>query len=266
MRNIFKLLKSKKRNIYADTEEFKFFAKNLAIITKFSSKYKLRSFDDNAFKIIQANLIIKSVINKGLIESLLLEFGNNLNKEMLLIKLEENNAPYLTLNESKIYIPIYSRGLNYIYLDETLKLLDHPYNELKEEPLSNCIDLFDEYNLALYDSEFTNLLKIGQDKTSAAFYHIEFETIFIINNQGRLDVSIRLFDRHIKKPNYEDLENRLIDVTTNFYSNDRKKFIKSLYMNMFISLKTYKKLSRKISLRNIKKDKLTRKVKQDEVL
>ena len=81
MRNIFKLLKSKKRNIYADTEEFKFFAKNLAIITKFSSKNKLRSFDDIAFKIIQANLIIKSAINKELIESLLLEFGDNLTKE-----------------------------------------------------------------------------------------------------------------------------------------------------------------------------------------
>lgn len=266
MRNIFKMLKSKKIHIYSDTEEYKFFAKNSQLLHKYLSFYKLRSFDDISFKIIQANIIIKAIMNKKLIEENINSIDiDNINNEVKEI-LDNNLAPYFELEGSKIYIPIYSRGLNYIYVDEPVKLLSYPYVELKDEPISNCIDLFDEYNIRLYDSDFSNLIKIGTDKTSAAFYHIEFETIYIINNQGRLDVAIRLFDNGLKEHNYDDLEERLIDVVNNFYSNERKNFIKSLYMNKFISLKCYKKLSKNISLRNIKKDRLVRKVMKDEVL
>lgn len=266
MRNIFKMLKSKKFNLYSNTEEYEFFAKNAHLLIKYLPYYKLRSFDDIAFKMIQANLIIKAVMNKRLIEENVLSSTGMEVKEGINKLLEKNMSPFFEVDGSRIYIPIYSRGLNFIYVDEPSKLLVYPYNELKEEPLSTCIDLFDEYNLKLYDSSFTNLIKIGEDRTSAAFYHVEFETIFIINNQGRLDIAIRLFDSRLKEHDYENLEERLIDVVKSFYSNERDKFIKSLYMNKFISLKSYKKLSKKVSLRNIKKNKLSGKEKIDEVL
>lgn len=259
MKNTFKLLKDKKNNIYSNTSEYAFFAENSDVLLKYMTHYRFRSFDDSSFKLIQANILIKAILNKELIESNIPYMDKKNMKEQVEKLLIDGKCPCFEFEGSKIYIPIYSRGLNFIYLDEPKKLLAYPYNELKDEPLSTCIDLLDVYNISLYDSSFTNLIKISQDKTSAAFYHYEFETIYIINDQGRLDISIKLFDRHIKNKDMENLEDRLKDVVSKFYSNNRNDFVKSMYLNKFISLKTYKKLQKKITLRQIKKTTYARK-------
>ena len=88
------------------------------------------------------------------------------------------------------------------------------------------------------------MIKIDEDKTSAAFYHKEFETIYIINNQGRLDISIRLFDKYLTTKNKDLLFERLQEVVSCFYKGDRETFIKSLFLNKFISLKRYKQLKK----------------------
>ena len=66
--------------------------------------------------------------------------------------------------------------------------------------------------------------------------------IYIINKQGRLDISIRLFDKYISKKDYQNFNERLLNVVNAFYSNNRDVFIDSLYNNDFVSSRTYKKL------------------------
>ena len=243
MKTIFKMINSKKKNVLSNTLEYQFFAKNARVLSKFDGFYKLRSFDEKTFKIIQSNILIKTMENKMLIEEIVSD-NSLINKEELEQKLIELNRPFLLSDENKIYLPIYSKGLNFIYLEEPSKLLEFPYYELKDDPVSSCIDLFDEYNLNLYNSNFTNLIKIDEDKTSAAFYHKEFETIYIINNQGRLDISIRLFDKYLVDKNEDLLFERLKEVVSCFYKGDRETFIKSLFLNKFISLKRYKMLKK----------------------
>lgn len=243
MKTIFKMINSKKKNTLSNTLEYQFFAKNARILSKYEGFYKLRSFDEKTFKIIQSNILIRAMENKNIIEEIVSD-NSLISKEELLQKLIELNRPCFISEGNKIYLPIYSKGLNFIYIEEPSKLLEFPYCELKEEPISSCIDLFDVYNLELYDSSFTNLVKIDEDKTSGAFYHKEFETIYIINNQGRLDLSIRLFDKHLVNKSDECLIERLKEVVSCFYKGDRDTFIKSLFLNKFISLKRYKMLKK----------------------
>ena len=243
MKTIFKMINSKKKNTLSNTLEYQFFAKNARILSKYEGFYKLRSFDEKTFKIIQSNILIKTMENKNIIEEIVSD-NSLISKEELVQKLIELNRPFLLSDENRIYLPIYSKGLNFIYIDEPSKLEEYPYCELKIDPVSSCIDLFDEYNLNLYDSNFTSLIKIDEDKTSAAFYHQEFETIYIINNQGRLDISIRLFDKYLNIKNKDLLFERLQEVVSCFYKGDRETFIKSLFLNKFISLKRYKQLKK----------------------
>ena len=250
MKTIFKMINSKKKNVYSNTLEYQFFAENSRILSKLEHVYKLRSYDEKTFKIIQANILIRALLNKSFIESKVEE--SNISRQELENLLNENMSPKFTIDGCEIYIPIYSKGLNFIYVHEPSKLKEYPYDELKEDIASSCIDLFDEYNIDLYNSNFTKLIKLGEDKTSAAFYHSEFETIYIINNQGRLDLSIRLFDKYLETLDYTNLEERLVNVVKCFFDKDRNAFINSLYSNKFISQTTYKMLLSK-SLKNISK-------------
>lgn len=243
MKTIFKMINSKKKNTLSNTLEYQFFAKNARILSKYEGFYKLRSFDEKTFKIIQSNILIKTMQTKEIIEDIVSD-NSLISREELKEKLIELNRPFFICEDNKIYLPIYSKGLNFIYIEEPSKLLEFPYCELKEEHISSCIDLFDEYNLELYGSSFTNLIKIDEDKTTAAYYHKEFETIYIINNQGRLDISIRLFDKNLTNKNEDCLMERLKEVVSCFYKDDRETFIKSLFLNKFISLKRYKMLKK----------------------
>jgi len=278
MGGIFNILKRKKKNLFAHTEEYAYYVENSSMLNKILSVYKLGVFDLTGFKLIQYNILIRAMKNKEIIESRLEEFSteslakpiterDRFIRDKVWEELDKANAPYFEVDKARIYIPIYSRGLNLIYNDEPTKLSEYPYSDLADKPLSACIDIFDVYNYALYTSEFTNLIKIKEDKSSAAFYHKEFETIYIINDQGRLDIAIPLFDRHMKNPSDEGIIKRVEDIVNAFYSNDRNKFIASLYRNKVISHKTYVSLAHKASLSVIKKDRIVNKGKRaDEVL
>ena len=107
MRTIFKSINSRKDSIYSHTSEYEFFAENYRLISKILSNYKLRSYDEKTFKIIQANILIKAMINKGIIENYVNKVSSFNKKELwdLLLKKER---PYFESEGSKIYVPIYS--------------------------------------------------------------------------------------------------------------------------------------------------------------
>ena len=181
--------------------------------------------------------------------------------------LDEENSPYFLLEKSRVYIPVFSHSLNIIYNEECHKLLEYPYDNLVKQPKSSCVDLFDTYNFDLYDSPFTSLILIKKDKTSSAFYDPDFEMIYIINDQGRLDLEISLYDKYLKNNEKHHTLVKIKEIIDIFYSNDYYGFVKALYKNKFISKRTYSYIKYKKSLLLIRQDKIYSKGKfSDEVL
>lgn len=276
--SIFTILKRKRKYLFAHTEEYAFYLDNSSILSRFSTFYRLSPLDGTGFKLIQCNILIRAIMNKEIIEknldsysleslSLPVEERDKYIRDKVWNDLSTSNAPYFEIDKGRIYIPFYSRGLNLIYNDQPTRIMEYPYCDLKDKPLSACIDLFDVYNYSLYTSPFTSLIKIKEDKSSAAFYHKEFETIYIINDQGRLDVCIPLFDRYLKNPSDDHIIQRVEKVVDAFYSNNRTNFITTLYDQKLISYKTYIALAHNASIRAIKKDKIVNRGKTpDEVL
>lgn len=276
---IYQLLYKKRRKVsLASSEQYKFFIKNAPNYASILAYYHFSLNETQPFRILQANIIIKAMMNKKLIESHIEKISLDATQEKRgseeeYIKnkiwevLDQGNAPYFTMDKIRIYMPIFSRSLNIIYNDECAKLLEKPYSVLVTQTKSSCIDLFDTYNLQLYDSPFTSLILIKKDKTSWAFYDPDFEVVYIINDQGRLDLEIHLFDRNIKSEEKHHTLSKLETVFTYFYETDYVNFVKALYKNKFISKKMYGQITHKMDMNLIRQDKIYSKGKDsDEVL
>lgn len=275
---LYSVLNKRKKVRLHDSEEYRFYLKNAPSFSSILSYYRFSLNETNPFRIIQANIILKAMRNKELIESKLKTYAEEANasdsesrdesiKKKIWALLDENTAPYFPMEKSRIYIPVFSRSLNLIYNEECSKILEYPYNELIEKPKTSCVDLFDTYSLDLYGSPFTSLILIRKDKSSSAFYHCDFETIYIINDQGRLDMEIPLFDRYIAQTDQHQIIQRIEKVVEKFYENDELEFVKALHDNGFISKKTYLYLRHKMAKDYLKKDRISKQGKDsDEVL
>ncbi len=239
--------KAKKRPSFEKTEEFKFFIDHRYILEKYPKFSFLYDSDDNEFNIMRANIVLRGLLNKEIIEDEIdninshMQSGVKVDHAKFVSTLREVtiDLPYLVDDKIRIYIPFFPRPLNYTYLKEPEKLLEYPYNELKSSFLETIIDPFDTYGTNLYNSLFTRLVNIGTNGKEVAFFHYDMNTIYIVNSQGRLDNKIVLFDKHIKHPSYSHMLERLTPVVKAYFSNCRAKFITELYANEFISHKLW---------------------------
>ena len=144
--------------------------------------------------------------------------------------------PYLLNNEeNKIYIPSFPLALNFIYADEPMKLNEHPYDELRKDFTASLIDPFDEYGFHIYDSLFSRLLKVAEKDEIAFFYHVDFSNIYIINDQGRLDAKICLFDKYMHHINKNGMVERIKPIIDAYNADDKKSLIDALLTQDLIS-------------------------------
>ena len=111
----------------------------------------------------------------------------------------------------------------------------YPYNGLMENFKDTVIDPFDMYGFELYNSHFSRLVKIKNVDKETAFFHYDTNTIYFINEQGRLDATIVLFDKHIRHPSYSHMLERIKPVIDAYFAFDREGFIRALRENGFIS-------------------------------
>ncbi|MDY0214123.1 MAG: hypothetical protein RBS24_01135 [Bacilli bacterium] len=176
------------------------------------------------FNLIQANIIIESILNY---ERLSRYFEERKSKDVPF-----NVKPLFTFNDVAIYCPLFSVSNNLLIA-----------NGLGDKLTINhdAVDLFETYNFALYESSLTSLVKVGEDINTHAYYHYDFHTVYIINDQGRLDQRISLFDKHLKKPDYRNVIDRLQPVIKAYYENDQIGFINALVYERLISNKLFNK-------------------------
>lgn len=238
---LFKLLEKNQKNAdYHSSDDYRFYFEHRHL---FNSLEMYRSLLDvsNEFDLMRANIIIQSLINKKTIEdSVIYVYKKSMMNTLEANKVIEESIkklPYIIEGEEKIYVPIFSRAINTFYSRQFAKLLSEPYNKLLENFDVSCIDLFEVYNFELYDSLFSKLVPIYKDENVMVTYHFDFHSIYVINKQGRLDAKIALFDRYLKKPNYDHVIERIKPVVDRYLHDDKEGMMKLLIEKNLVSEK-----------------------------
>ena len=153
--------------------------------------------------------------------------------------------PFFLDGDVKIYMPFFPKNVNLLYLTEPQQLLVYPYNELVNDFENSIIDAFDKYGSELFNSHFSRLVKVASNGRESAYFHYDFNTVYIINDQGRLDIKIRLFDKHMKRMENTHMLERLKPVMDAYFADNRQEFIENMRKSGFISEKMYHKIIHK---------------------
>ena len=252
-RKLFETLEKKQRyrRPFSSSDDFKYFIENREKIGKFKRFAVLYDNEESEFDIIRANILLKGLENKKLFEEEIVNINNHGQMEHanFLTTLRERtiDQPYYEVNNKKIFIPFFSMAINQIYTDEPEKLLILPYKNLMSNFEDATIDPFDTFGADLFNSYFTNLVKICSSPNGrvTAFFNYDMNTIYLVNNQGRLDEKVVLFDKYIKRPQYTHMIERIVPVCEAYFNNDRQGMIDALYNNNLISQQVRKMLSSK---------------------
>ena len=222
------------------SEYYYFFVQNRHLLNGIEM-YRFLLDPKDIFDIIRANIIIQAIKNKRVIEEAIVSSykESSLNTEAARIAVQSSliDLPYVLEGTSKFYVPIFSRAVNAFYNAEFGKVLKEPYAKLMSKYHTSCVDLFDMYNFALYDSLFTKLVTVMKSDDVVAMYHFDFKTMFIINSQGRCDAKICIFDKYLKNPTTDHIIDRLKVVAQKYIDDDKDGFLKALLENKLISEK-----------------------------
>ena len=231
--------KQKYRRPFSSSNDFKYFIEHRHLLGGFKRFAQLYDSEENEFDIIRANTLIQGLENKRIFESEIKNIATHREIEHVkfVTTLRERTVdqPYFESDGEKIYIPFFSSALNEIYVEEPEKLLDVPYSELQNNYEDASIDPFDTYGFELYNSYFSSLVKISSSKHVAAFFHYDTDTVYFINDQGRLDAKLVLFDKYIKRPTHTHMLERIAPVAEAYFNNDKVGMINALKDNNLIS-------------------------------
>ena len=250
---LFKILEKEcnKRKI-TRSEEYKFYNSNRYELST-NSYFAEYAEASDVFDIICANIVIWGIKNKKELDKIIddeyfLVNGKNIEE----IKKEINDRildlPYLKVRNIKVYIPFFNLNTNAIYSVNNEKMSQEPYINLADNYNAFLTDPFTTYGVDIFDFLSTKLVRILESDTAVAFYHFDFNVIFIINRQGSLDNTIYLFDKKIKKPNYSHIVERIKPLIQAYFDGNLNDFIYLLYKNEFISYKTFRKICKEKKL------------------
>lgn len=242
----------KKRASLENSQEYKFFLENREILLK-NRKFVFLYDADSEFMVFRANIIINGLLNKKKLEDEITNVEKHIDKgekisnqefkEIITSKMA--GLPFYQDGDTKIYMPFFPRNINILYLNEPHQLLNYPYHDLMVDFDNSIIDGFDKYGSELYNSHFSRLVKICSNGNESAYFHYDFNTCYIVNEQGRLDVRICLFDKHMRRIENTHMHERLRPVIDAYYNNDRALFIENMHNSGFISSKLYRKIIHK---------------------
>lgn len=248
MKTYYYLSKYQKHHNFKKREDYYFFLEHKYLLSNLEM-YRFLLNPKDEFELIRANIVIHSLLNKiKLDKAIQYAFGSskmNTSEAIEYVKSQMEGLPYICDGQNKIYIPIFTRALNMLYYKDFGRLLLSPYNSLIKNFDSSCIDLFETYNFLLYDSLFTKFVKVYQDEEIMVVYHFDFQSLYVINNEGRLDAKIALFDKYMHKPITNHIVERVEDVIKAYKNDDRDAFYSALINNQLVSSRLINKIRRK---------------------
>lgn len=257
MKKMSDLLQKKHSSLfnYKKTDEFKFFKSQKHLLRELKYQYVLKS-QSKQFDIICKNSIISAMFNKKTLDFVCKDLfssiylNSKLSPEEFLRYYHDRIVDLKSFYSTniEIYIPFFSHTLNNIYTNSPLDLLKPPYSEVLNKMSGNFIDMFSTYNFHLFDSNFTKLVKIKSYDSITAFYDFDFGMLFFINDQGRLDYSLAIFDKWMEKINTSHLLQRLLPICDDYMENNMTKIIYDLYDGGFISKRMQNYIKDKLGL------------------
>ncbi|MDD4532519.1 MAG: hypothetical protein PHW22_03705 [Bacilli bacterium] len=247
--------KNDKSNLLANTSDKRYYDKHSYLLSRYSG---LDKYDDalSDFGLIKTVIVLRSLENKIKIDE-----GVDLYQEANLSSREADDTihgclPFLRRkNGMRIYVPFFSELYNKCYDKKLSLLLIPPYNTLKTDFGSEIVNPFDYYGFELFKSSFSNLIYLCQSSQNelAAFYSVELETIYVIDNQGCLEEKIPIFDDYLSYRAKDHLVGRLQSLMKLYFDDDREAFIDSLYNFKLLSCRTYNYILMKENINNGKK-------------
>lgn len=245
------LAKKQETTSFQSSSEMRFFLDHCGILANYPL-YGYLSKAEKSFDVVRANIVIRSIINKIMLDDayekairLLKNSNPSFNEKeetfsfkgeaLELINHVRDKLPYFEEGGHKIYVPILPRIANKIYESDLAMLSKPPYRALLNKADAMFIDPFDMYGDALYDSYFTKLIFLKKTEESSAFYDIDACYIYIVTKHGRLENGIALFDKWLRHPNHNHMMGRLAPVIDAYYQKDKNLFQKQLVDNQLIS-------------------------------
>ena len=240
-----------------DSFEKKYYDEKQALFSRYGF---LGRFNDvsTSFGLIKTVTVLQGLENKNKIENEADVFTDiELNEESKNAVIH-SRLPCFEVDGVKIYVPFFTRDFNVHYDSKLDSLTRFPFVSLKEDFESSVVDPFDTYGYALFDSEYTRLVKIAEYRQQGAvvFYHISFETVYVINDQGSCDAAIPIFDPDLQYPNRENLFERIAQLMEFYFANDRPGFIRALNSLGLISTSLYDLIIKNSSKKMLKRQKM----------
>lgn len=239
------LAKNQKRINFRKSDDYFYFDENRALLNSVEM-YRFLYYPKNEFDVIRANTVIRSIKNKKILDDAIeYAYHQSMMKTTDAINFVHETMtglPYIQDGETKIYVPIFSKAINLLYFQDYGRLLKAPYNILFTDFSNSCIDLFETYSFSLYDSMFTKLITVYKDEDIMVSYHYDYHTLYVINNQGRLDVKIALFDKYMRRPVTNHIVERVKPVIDAYIKADKDAFLNALLAGKLISNKLFNEI------------------------
>lgn len=198
-------------------------------------------FNENRsiFSIIKSNAVLLGLLNRKILNDNYSLFPVDQLQNENVIKGFLSQMPYFFHNEQRIYIPTYSKEVNEMYSVNPSLLMKEENKKYLSNPNFDIVDPFKTYGLSTLNTPFSRLIKLDvETKEIKVYYHVQFETLYFVNNEVELIEEVPIVDEKIKLKNnltlFEDLNNVALD----FFNNDIEK--------MFNDLKGFNLLSKGI--------------------
>ena len=208
--------------------------------------YSYLANPSDSFGVVRGNIILRALENKETIEKLFKSYEKA--KDKLSISLDEYmkngllNLPYLQFKGAKNFVPVFPSSVAAIYGEHFEKLGEMPYKRIFKQYEAMLIDPFDYYGYHVFISYFTNLVLIKKTEDVAAFLNYDANAIYFINDEGRLDAKLCLFDKGIRHPVLTHLTQRITKVVEAYFQNDREGVLEALLEGNLVSAELIHKI------------------------
>lgn len=231
-----------KKTPFASSSESMFFTEHAYLLND-SDLWRSYLKPSDSFMTVRANILLRALLNKKRIEKEYLgkikADRENPSPDHLSVEEYMRNVlsglPYLVKEGKKIYVPIFPESVNALYSSHYEKLTLPPYKNLLLAYQAMSVDPFDYYGYALFDSYFTRLVAVRKTEKVLACYDYDAESLYFINDQGRLDAKVAFFDKDLKNPSKTHMVKRIEAVADAYLASDRDAFIKALVEGNLIS-------------------------------
>ena len=235
------------------SEEQIFFDENASLFNEPLIPYNDPS---SLFGLIRADILLQSLKNKEHIFHFIGRISSENLREERTREAIFHGLPSFSFKGTEIFVPTFSPQLNERMQKSPWLFKSFPYQALTKDRNLCLHHPFDVYGNLPFSSMFTRLVRLDVRKDrSSVFYHPEFQTLFVIDDQGTLEQEIPLHDEKLRSWPPQDLFRKLDLVMEDYFRLDKEAFLEHLAEYGLVSKAFYEEALENARKRRTKKEK-----------